>query len=251
MSLQVCSSPAALSWSSLFGDSFSESFCFCTILFDVCLFGFRSAFCRDTASRVRQFVSGKIPLKTFRPRKAVFPFCFRQTNRTRHAVSLQVCSSPAALSWSSLFGDSFSESFCFCTILFDVCLFGFRSAFCRDTASRVRQFVSGKIPLKTFRPRKAVFPFCFRQTNRTRHAVSLQVCSSPAVLSWSSLFGDSFLESFCFCTILFAPAQNRNSPRTLSLSPDFLDTSPQIRYNRGNATAYPAVNQKWERDVAR
>ena len=123
--------------------------------------------------------------------------------------------------------------------------------FCRDTASRVRQFVSGEIPLKTFRPRKAVFPFCFRQTNRTRHAVSLQVCSSPAVLSWSSLFGDSFLESFCFCTILFAPAQNRNFPRTLFLSPDFLDTSPQIRYNRGNATAYPAVNQKWERDVAR
>ena len=146
----------------------------------------------------------------------------------------------------------------------------------RDTASRVRQFVSGEIPLKTFHPRKAVFPFCFRQTNRTRLAVSLQVCSSPAALSWSSLFGDSFSESFRFCTMLFvicfydfvgtrravsavlslgeggfAPAQNRNSPRTLSLSPDFLDTSPQIRYNRGNATAYPAVNQKWERNVAR
>ena len=146
----------------------------------------------------------------------------------------------------------------------------------RDTASRVRQFVSGEIPLKTFHPRKAVFPFCFRQTNRTRHAVSLQVCSSPAALSWSSLFGNSFSESFRFCTMLFvicfydfvgtrravsavlslgegsfAPAENRNSPRTLSLSPDFLDTSPQIRYNRGNATAYPAVNQKWERNVAR
>ena len=121
----------------------------------------------------------------------------------------------------------------------------------RDTASRVRQFVSGEIPLKTFHPRKAVFSFCFRQTNRTRHAVSLQVCSSPAALSWSSLFGNSFLESFCFCTMLFPPAENRNFPRTLSLSPDFLDTSPQIRYNRGNATAYPAVNQKWERNVAR
>ena len=121
----------------------------------------------------------------------------------------------------------------------------------RDTACRVRQFVSGEIPLKTFHPRKAVFSFCFRQTNRTRHAVSLQVCSSPAALSWSSLFGNSFLESFCFCTMLFPPAENRNFPRTLSLSPDFLDTSPQIRYNRGNATAYPAVNQKWERNVAR
>ena len=132
--------------------------------------------CRDTACRVRQFVSGEIPLKTFhrnvfkikvqqaghraerscslRPRKAV-AFLTHLLRAPEHgAGNFAVCgqrlrghvpsknTSPAALSWSSLFGDSFSESFRFCTILFDVCLFGFRSAFCRDTASRVRSFIS-------------------------------------------------------------------------------------------------------------
>ena len=43
--------------------------------------------------------------------------------------------SPAALSWSSLFGDSFSESFCFCTMVFVTAL-----AILRDTACRVRRF---------------------------------------------------------------------------------------------------------------
>ena len=116
----------------------------------------------------------------------------------------------------------------------------------------------------SLRPRKAVaFLTHLRPAPKSKGAGSFAVCGQrlrgrvpskntpPAALSWSSLFGDSFSESFRFCTMLFPPAENRNFPRTLSLSPDFLDTSPQIRYNRGNATAYPAVNQKWERNVAR
>ena len=51
---------------------------------------------------------------------------------------------PAALSWISLFGATILKSFRFRTMLCAVC-------FCRDTASRVRQFQQGKIPLKTFR----------------------------------------------------------------------------------------------------
>ena len=132
--------------------------------------------------------------------------------------------SPAALSWSSLFGDSFSESFRFRTILFVIC-------FRRDTARRVRQFQQREVRWKrstgTF-PKlrnskrntgqsglirsvlEKLFPhFCFGKTNRTRHAVSLQVCTSPAALSWSSLFGAIVLNSFCSCTMAFAVRAER------------------------------------------
>ena len=58
--------------------------------------------------------------------------------------------------------------------------------------------------LKTFRWN--VFNGISPDTNwRTRHAVSLQYTqnTSPAVLSWSSLFGTTVLKSFRFCTMLF------------------------------------------------
>ena len=150
----------ALSWSSLFGDSFSESFRFRTIFFVVC-------FCRDTACRVRQFQQREVRWKRSTGTFPKLRNSKRDTGRSgliRSALeklslfspafsacqkygagNFAVCgqrlrghvpsknTSPAALSWSSLFGDSFSESFRFRTILFVVC-------FCRDTACRVRQF---------------------------------------------------------------------------------------------------------------
>ena len=49
--------------------------------------------------------------------------------------------SPAALSWSSLFGDSFSKLFCFCTMVFAVCALKYPDNFpllkSADTARRV------------------------------------------------------------------------------------------------------------------
>ena len=134
------------------------------------------ALCRDTACRVRQFQQREIPLKTFhrnvfkisvrqtahraerscslRPRKAVaFLTHFLRVPRSMGTGNFAVCgqrlrghvpsknTSPAALSWSSLFGDSFSESFRFRTIFFVVC-------FCRDTARRVRQFQQREVRWK-------------------------------------------------------------------------------------------------------
>ena len=137
---------AALSWSSLFGDSFSESFRFRTVLFVIC-------FCRDTACRVRQFQQREVRWKrstgTFPKSKngkrdtgrsglvrsaleklSLFSPTF--SVRQKHgAGNFAVCgqrlrghvpsknTSPAALSWSSFFGESFSESLRFCTMIFD------------------------------------------------------------------------------------------------------------------------------------
>ena len=144
---------------------------------------------------------------SLRPRKAVaFLTHLRPAPKSKGAGSFAVCGQrlrgrvpskntpPAALSWSSLFGDSFSESFRFRTILCVVC-------FCRDTACRVRQFQQRDVRWKrstgTFPKSKnskrdtgrsglvrsaleKLFPhFCFGKTNRTRHAVSLQVCILP------------------------------------------------------------------------
>ena len=148
--------------------------------------------------------------------------------------------SPAALSWSSLFGATVLKSFRFRTMLCVVC-------FCRDTACRVRRFQQNKNLFsyqRIFRWKRSAgtFPKLWhskRDTGRSglvrsaleklplfsptfsarqKHgAGNFAVCgqrlrghvpsknTSPAALSWSSLFGTTVLKSFRFRTMLFVP----------------------------------------------
>ena len=81
--------------------------------------------------------------------------------RTRHTLSLQDCTSPAALSWSSLFGATVLESFCSCTMLFvqpdrAFCSCPMRSQTKRDTAHRVPS------PHRTPQNEKMPESLCFR-----------------------------------------------------------------------------------------
>ena len=95
---------------------------------------------------------------------------------------------------------------------------------CRDTACRVRWFRERNIPLETFlrnvskikkqqAGHKGTFPV------RQKHGAGISLsadsdsegCSpsentSPAALSWNSLFGQTVLKSFRFCTMVFVTA---------------------------------------------
>ena len=100
-------------------------------------------------------------------------------------------------------------------------------------------------------PSKSCFPILFQanESDTARRVPTSLLLASCAQLEQP--FRGQFFRIFLFLHDTLCTRPKPQFSRTLSHSPDFLDTSPQIRYNRGNATAYPAVNQKWERDVAR
>ena len=146
------------------------------------LLQFCSMSCRDTARRVRQFQQRDIPLETFhrnvskikalqtanraerscslRPRKAVaFLTHLLRAPKSKGAGSFAVCgqrlrghvpsknTSPAALSWISLFGATVLKSFCSCPM---------RSKTKKDTAHRVPS------PHRTPQNEKMPESLCFR-----------------------------------------------------------------------------------------
>ena len=153
---------------------------------------------------------------SLRPRKAVaFLTHLLRVPRSMGTGSFAVCgqrlrghvpsknTSPTALSWISLFGHTNAVRFCPCTMGFVPALVISQHVH-KDTACRVRsalEKLSLFSPTFDLRQKHGAGDFAVCGQRLRGHVPSKN--TSPAALSWSSLFGETVLKSSRFCTMLF------------------------------------------------